>query len=139
MKKCINHKMFKRAFNLFTLIILYLLISLNIAFGEVIKKIEISGNERIPDETIKMFGDISLNKNITSSDINKIIKDLYNTNFFEKIEIKFLNNNLQIFVTENPIISDIKITGLKAKKLKETVGDVLSIREKSSFNEILIF
>ena len=57
--------MFKRAFNLFTLIILYLLISLNIAFGEVIKKIEISGNERIPDETIKMFGDISLNKNIT--------------------------------------------------------------------------
>ena len=48
-----------------------------------------------------MFGDISLNKNINSSDINKIIKDLYNTNFFEKIEIKFLNNNLQIFVTEN--------------------------------------
>ena len=130
--------MFKRAFNLFTLIILYLLISLNIAFGEVIKKIEISGNERIPDETIKMFGDISLNKNITSSDINKIIKDLYNTNFFEKIEIKFLNNNLQIFVTENPIISDIKITGLKAKKLRETVSDVLSIREKSSFNEIFL-
>ena len=138
MKKCINHKMFKRAFNLFTLIILYLLISLNIAFGEVIKKIEISGNERIPDETIKMFGDISLNKNITSSDINKIIKDLYNTNFFEKIEIKFLNNNLQIFVTENPIISDIKITGLKAKKLRETVSNVLSIREKSSFNEIFL-
>ena len=33
--------MFKRAFNLFTLIILYLLIFLNISFGEVIKKIEI--------------------------------------------------------------------------------------------------
>ena len=82
--------MFKRAFNLFTLIILYLLISLNIAFGEVIKKIEISGNERIPDETIKMFGDISLNKNITSSDINKIIKDLYNTNFFEFLILKLL-------------------------------------------------
>ena len=130
--------MFKRVFNLFTLIILYLLISLNFSFGEVIKKIEISGNERIPDETIKMFGDISLNKNITSSDINKIIKDLYNTNFFEKIEIKFLNNNLQIFVTENPIISDIKITGLKAKKLRETVSNVLSIREKSSFNEIFL-
>ena len=138
MKKCINHKMFKRAFYLVNLILIFSLLSTNFSFGDVVKKIEIIGNERIPEETIKMFSGIKLNNNLNPNDVNNIIKDLYSTNFFKKIEIKFIDNNLQIFVTENPIISDIKITGLKAKKIKEAVSSVLSIREKSSFNEIIL-
>ena len=31
--------------------------------AEVLKKIEVSGNSRISSETIKVYGDIELNKN----------------------------------------------------------------------------
>ncbi len=130
--------MFKRVLNFLLLITLVVIFSIKSSLSEIVRSIEIYGNERIPNETIKMLSDIDLNDSISSNDINNLIKNLYSTNFFKNIEIKFQDNILEIIVTENPIISDIKITGLKAKKLKETISDVLSIREKSSFNEILL-
>ena len=65
------------------LIIIYLLFFSNFVSAEVIKKIDISGNERISDETIKVYGDISINQNIDNLKINEIIKNLYSTNFFQ--------------------------------------------------------
>ena len=56
-----------------------------------IKNIIINGNERISDETILMFADININEQIDNTKINQIIKDLYNSNFFENVSIKFLN------------------------------------------------
>ena len=138
MKKCINHRMLKRTFNIVSLIVIFSFLIANISLAEIVKKIEITGNNRIPNETIQMFGDINLNDDLSSNDINNIIKNLYETNFFKNIQIKFVDNNLKIIVQENPIISDIKITGLKAKKLQEEVKKVLTLREKSSFNEILL-
>ena len=67
------------------LIILFLILFNSSVFAEVIKKIEISGNERVSDETIKVYGNISLNQNVDNLKINQIIKDLYSTNFFEDI------------------------------------------------------
>ena len=130
--------MFKRAFDQVSLIAIFSFLFASISLAEIVKKIEITGNDRIPSETIQMFGDIDLNDDLSSNDINNIIIDLYETNFFKNIEIIFVDNNLKIIVQENPIISDIKITGLKAKKLQEEVKKVLSLREKSSFNEILL-
>ena len=72
--------------------ILAILILLNTLFilplhSEEIKKIEITGNDRISNETIKMFSSIKLNQTLTSDGIDKITKDLYETNFFENIEM----------------------------------------------------
>ena len=52
-----------------------------------IKNIVISGNNRISDETIILFGDIKINKNYEDRDLNKVIKNLYKTNFFENFKI----------------------------------------------------
>ena len=51
--------------------------------AEIVKKIEISGNQRVSDATIKIYGDIKLNKDYNESDLNKILSNLYSTNFFE--------------------------------------------------------
>ena len=104
--------------------------------AEIIKKIEIIGNERIPTETINMLSDIKLNDNVSENEINALIKNLYETNFFKNLEVELNENILKIKVTENPIISDIKINGIKSKRIKESISSILSIREKSSFNEI---
>ena len=51
-------------------------------FAEVIKKIEISGNKRISNQTILVLGDISLNDEFNDSKLNTSLKNLYNSNFF---------------------------------------------------------
>ena len=118
--------------------ILIFLFLCKITYGEIINKIQIIGNERVPDETIKMLSNVEINSEINQKEINTIIKSLYETNFFENIEVTFNKNILKILVKENPIISSIKIRGIKAKRIKKNITDVLSLREKSSFNEIVL-
>jgi outer membrane protein insertion porin family len=59
--------------------------------AEIIQKLNVKGNSRISEETIKVYGDISIGKNYTNFDIDEMLKNLYKTNFFEDIQIK-LNN-----------------------------------------------
>ena len=54
------------------------------ATAENLKNIEISGNKRISDQTIQIFSEIKINDKINKSNLDKIIKNLYKTNFFKK-------------------------------------------------------
>ena len=45
--------------------------------AEILKEIIITGNERISDETLIVYGEIKKNKNYTQDEINVIIKNLY--------------------------------------------------------------
>ena len=103
------------------LIFIYLLLSTNYLSAEIIKKIEITGNERVSDETVKVYGDISINKDIDNFKINEIIKNLYSTNFFEDINISVSNETLFIKVIEYPVINEIIIVGETANKYKEAI------------------
>ena len=104
-------------------------------YAEVVKKIEISGNDRVSKETIIVFGDISVGKNYEISDVNNLIKKLYDTTLFSNISVNIKNNILNIVVKENPMINLVTIEGEKAKKFKEKILELLSSRENSSFIE----
>jgi len=116
-------------------VICYLLFFSNNSFSEVVNKIEVKGNDRISLETIAVFGDISIGKNYESSDINLLIKKLYESNFFSNISIELQNNKLSIAVVENPLINLIIFEGEKADKNKDRIKQVLLLKEKNSFIE----
>ena len=97
-------KSIKIFFKSFFLIFLFL--STN-AFSEILNKIEINGNDRISDETIKLFTSVNVNDEINDNKLNNILKDLYETNFFKDVSVKFENQTLSINVIENPIIENI--------------------------------
>ena len=63
------------------LIIFFFSVSLNLS-AEVINKFEVNGNKRISKETIKVYGEIILNKDYTSNEIDGVLKNLYSTDFF---------------------------------------------------------
>ena len=86
------------------------------ANAEILKKLEIIGNSRISNETIKVYGEIEINKNYSNDDLNTVIKRLYDTKFFSNISTNFSNGVLKINVKENPIIDSIIIEGEKAQK-----------------------
>ena len=66
--------------------------------SEILKEIIISGNERISDETLLVYGEIKKNKDYTQEDIDIIIKNLYDTKFFSNISINFSAGILKIDV-----------------------------------------
>ena len=72
-----------------------------------------------------MFSKIDLNKDIDNDVLNTILKNLYDTNFFENVEVSILNDSLFIKVKENPIIDQISIEGVKNNKLKDLILDNL--------------
>ena len=123
---------FKKIF--FSILIFVFFVSSN-AFSEVVKKIEVTGNDRISVETIMVFGDIAIGKDYEKSDVNSLIKKLYNTTFFSNISVELKNNVLSINVKENPIIASVVFVGEKAKKFQEKILELLSLRENTAFIE----
>jgi outer membrane protein insertion porin family len=108
------------------------------ASAEVVNNIQIIGNDRITKETIVMFSGLSVNDNIESTDVNNILKNLYETNFFKTIEINFKNNIFYITVEEYPVIQNIIYQGIKSNKLMDIIKENQIIKERSSYNEILL-
>ena len=90
-------------------------IFLSFSFSEIIKKIQIEGNTRISDETILMFSKINVGQNFETLMLNKLLKNLYDSNFFSDVSVKFENSVILINVEEAPLIKDIKISGIKAE------------------------
>ena len=105
------------------------------ANAEILKKLEIIGSSRISDETIKVYGEIEINKDYSNDDLNTVIKKLYDTRFFSDISTSFLNGVLKINVKENPIIDSIIIEGESTKKYKKAMLKMLALKEKSSYIE----
>jgi len=125
--------------NTFLKIIIFTLIFFSgYAFSDTLDKINITGNERISDETIKLFINIKVNDEIDTNKLNNILKDLYETDFFEDINISLNNQILFINVLENPIIENIFYEGIKSKRILEIIKEGSSIRSRSSYNERLI-
>ena len=89
-----------------TIVLYFVFFNVN-SSAEVVNKVDIKGNTRISLETIMIFGDISMGSNYESSDINLLIKKLYESNFFSNISVKLKDNKLTITVEENAIIDSI--------------------------------
>ena len=115
------------------LIITFLFLSNS--YSEIIKKIEISGNQRISLETILVLGNISINKNFEDKDLNKSLRELYNTNFFSNIQMSLVDGVLKIDLIENPIIEDIEILGIKNKSFLENIYESISLKDRMSYTE----
>ena len=76
----IKNNLSKKIFLIYSLILLF---SPSIGLTDVVKKFNVSGNDRISDETIILFSGYKLNDDIDKNDLNKIIKNLYETSFFK--------------------------------------------------------
>ena len=80
-----------------------------------------------------VFGDITVGKDYKTSDINSLIKKLYETNYFSNISVELINGRLSITVEENPIINLVIFNGEKAEKHKKKITELIVLKEKSSY------
>ena len=102
--------------------------------AEEIKNIEITGNDRIPYETIKMFTGISVGDDVNENELNNILKRIYESNFFSDVKVSIDNQNLKVVVVESSLIENINITGPKAERIIEQLKKVLKVKARKSYN-----
>ena len=113
----------------------FLLFSSN---AEIIEDIQVDGNKRIPYETILMFSKTNLGDDINENELNNVLKNLYNTNFFKNVSVSVDNKILKIIVEENPIIENISYNGIKSKTLKAEITKNVKLKPRSSYDENLL-
>ncbi len=121
----------------FFIILLISKFAFSYAFGDIINKIEVKNNNRITKETIITFGGIELGKDYNQQQLNNILLDLYETNFFSDIKFDIQGDVLIVEVEERKIIQQIILNGVKAEKTKKSILKNLSLREKSPYVSFL--
>ena len=99
------------------LIIIFLTSSSVIA--EVLKEIEINGNQRISKETIIVLGEIKKDVDYNNDSLNNILKNLYDTKFFNDIQLQLTDGKLINLLA--PLLLD---KTNESSKLKSTVEAV---------------
>ena len=120
--------MFKKA--LLTILFISLF---SISKAEVVKELIVTGNKRVSNETIKVYGEIDFGKNYTENDINNVINNLYSTDFFEDIQIELKNNILKINLKEYPIINQLIIIGEQKKTYREQIKKLIQLKANKPF------
>ena len=78
-----------------------------------INRIVIEGNQRVTNETALSYADISEGDIFTEKIGQTIIKNLYETGYFDDISLRIDGQTLIIKLEEKPIISIINITDNK--------------------------
>jgi len=101
--------------------------------ADVVKKLIINNNDRISEETIKTYGQIEIGKDYNNEDINNILKNLYDTDFFKNISLKLDGDTLIIDVEENKIIQSVNIEGVDSSRIKESILKNLYSKDKAPF------
>ena len=118
----------------------YLFLSFNLYAEDIkINKVEIIGNSNISERTILDYAGIE-NKNLLVSikDINIIQKKLFETTFFQNVEINIKNNILSIFVLENPLVEYFIIEGVKQETIKKQLDIITTIKSNAIFSESVL-
>jgi len=108
------------------------------SLSQTVEEIKILGNQRIPSETILLFSASSISDNFDINKINNILKNLYETNYFEDVNVSIKDDNLIIKVKENPIIENINYKGIKSNSLIQQITKDVKLKPRFSYNEFLL-
>ena len=114
--------------NIFLTLIYFSMFSVS---AEIIEKVNIDGNDRVSEETIKTYGQIELNKDYSESDLDEILKNIYSTEFFEDVDVSIKGNQLNIKVKEYPVINQLILIGEKKKGNVEQIKKLINLKEKN--------
>ena len=105
------------------------------AFTAQIKKFDISGNDRVSNETVIMFSNLKIGDSISQNLLNEALKNLFYTDYFKDVKISSSDGTVEIDVIENPIIQKISLLGIKKRNIRQQLEEITSKIEKYPFVE----
>ncbi len=76
-----------------------------------VSQIFVQGNQRIEDETVRSYMEISAGEAYSSAKVNGSLKALFRTGLFSDVRIVRRGRALVVFVKENPLINQVRFEG----------------------------
>ena len=107
--------------------------SVSVYAGTVIDGFKIEGNQRLEDSTILSYLPFEKGSEISNSDINKALKVLYKTGFFDDVQVDLKDQTVFIKVKERPIVSSISFEG-NSKVSTDVLKGEVQIKVRDIYN-----
>ena len=80
------------------------------AWAATVSRIDVSGNQRMDAESIRILSDVKVGDNVGDARSNEIAKKLEQSGYFSRISVNMSGNTLKINVTEDKLtIVTVKI------------------------------
>jgi outer membrane protein insertion porin family len=118
------------------------------ANAEMISKITVHGNRRVPESSIVAFSQLAVGLDVDESDIKESIKAIYRQGGFARVRVEMQGTVCVITVKERPVIKSIEIKKNKLlpeegvndilKKSNLESGEVLSPKKLKQFKYVII-
>lgn len=107
------------------------------AQAAVISNISVVGNQVIPSETIRDFAGINFGENLAASEINAVVRRLYDSGMFENVDIRISGSTMIIEVVENPSVSVVAFEGNKSFK-DNILASIVDTNARRPFNRLTV-
>ena len=102
-----------------------------------VSRIDVSGNQRMDAESIRILADVRVGENVNSERANQIAKKLQESGYFTKINVSMSGNVLKIDIDEAPIVNMVTVEGndeVSTDDLKKEIR----LKERASYDESVI-
>ena len=104
------------------------------AAAAVVSKISVEGNQRVDDQTIIGYLDITPGKSFSGSDVDDAVKRLFGTGLFSDVRINQRGSTLVVQVAEYSIVNQVLFQGNKKIKDKQ-LADVVQLKPRSPYSQ----
>ena len=96
------------------------------ANAAVVSRIDVEGNQRVDDDTIRAYITIRPGRSFSAEDVDESLKALFETGLFADVRMAQRTSILVVTVVENPIIDKVVFEGNKKYKDAQLVTAVRS-------------
>ncbi|WP_374333024.1 outer membrane protein assembly factor BamA, partial [Aestuariivirga sp.] len=81
------------------------------AYAEVVSRIVVEGNQRIENDTILSYVQVTPGQDATAEKVDASVKALFQTGLFSDVQINRRGSTLVVTVVENPMINQVNFEG----------------------------
>ena len=107
------------------------------AHAMVLSRIDVSGNQRMDDESIRILSEVKVGSNVNSETVNDVAKKLQSSGYFSSVNASLDGSVLRIKVEEAPIINMVTVEGndeIDTDDLKKEI----KTKERASYDKSVI-
>ena len=113
-----------------------LLLAIN-ANAAQLARIDVTGNNRMDAESIRILTNAKIGENITDVRINNIAKQLQESGYFSNVSVKMTDNIMKINITEAPIVNMVTVEGNDEVSTDDLKKEI-KLKERATFDQSVI-
>ena len=107
------------------------------AMGATVSRIDVSGNQRMDAESVRILSDVHVGDNVSAEGANQIAKRLQESGYFSRVNVRMSGNVLKIDIVEAPTVNMVTVEGndeISTDDLKKE----LRLKSRDSYDESVI-